>query len=293
MLIQATPGVGPMEPRALRRWASQRTRASSPAAWALVRALGTRRGAADFCCVYAYFRWADDLIDTPGRDPQRVRAFAQAQAERVQALVRGRPLASEHPPERALALALTRTDAPRLRQSVLRMTEALGFDARREPTPLSVEALAAQLGRVGDAYTLALLHAAEAPDPVPPGVFALARAATGVHHLRDLRVDLGLGYLNLPAAHAQAHGIRPESFTEAELLPYRLARAPALRAEFAAGLAALGGLGSWRARWLLRAFAWRYLRTLERLTRDPDPEPEHKAGGHPGEPGLAGVDPTR
>lgn len=246
------------------RWASATTRRASPGAWWLVHLLGTPEGARDFDGLYAYFRWADDRIDAPGRDPAATRDFAQAQAQKVAALTRGEPAALLELPERALGEAL-RGGAPRLLGAVERMFAALRFDAHRGADPLSPEELDAQLVRVGDAYTLALLHACAAPEPVPAGVFALARAATAVHHLRDLELDLGLGYLNLPAAHAAPLGVDPRAPTPAGLRAYRLARAPAIHAEFERGLAALGGLRSWPGRALLRAFAWRYQRALRAL----------------------------
>jgi len=239
-------------------------RRSHRAAWWLVRLLATREGARCFMRVYSYFRWADDVVDAPGRDAGAVRAFARDQRAWVEAALAG-AAAPEGLPQAALYEVIQRHRGdPLLASSLRTMWAALDFDARRGGAPITREDLEAQIRRVGDAFTDALLFAAGA-GPAPEGLRALARAATAVHHLRDLELDLALGYLNVPAEDARRFGFSPWSFTAAEATPYVRARREGVRADFRRGGAALGGLRGWRARLLFRAFAWRYARALERL----------------------------
>jgi phytoene/squalene synthetase len=224
-----------------------------------LRLFGTRAGAKRFFLVYAYFRWADDLVDAPERQPARVRAFMKAQLARLDRGEVGPELA-----ERCLGQALAESDDERLAQAVRTMARALDFDASRKGDPIRPDELQAQIRRVGDAYTLALLHAAEVTVPVPSELFLLARAATATHHLRDLLIDQDLGYLNLPQEHAERHGLPVRGFTAAALGPYIRERAEVIRPMFHQGLRASEGLPL-RARLLFRLFAWRYRRLLDRL----------------------------
>ncbi len=269
-----------MSPAALGAWAAGVVRGNSTATWALLRLFGTREGAHRFFLVYAYFRWADDIVDAPGRDPDRVRAFAASQRSLREGLLRGEP-GGESKAERCLALALDSSTDEGLRVAVSTMAEALEFDAGRAKEALTPLELQAQIRRVGDAYTQALLHATEVEGPVPDEVFQLARAATATHHLRDLLLDQQLGYHNLPREHAQAHGLPTHGFTAEQLGGYFHARAELIRPLFARGLAALDPLPL-RARLLLRLFAWRYARVLDGLVRGARRNPIRALQSEPG-----------
>ena len=236
-------------------------RANSVATWLSLRLFGTRAGARRFFLVYAYFRWADDRVDAPDRQPARVRAFMDEQLARLDRRDVGPELA-----ERCLGQALAESDDERLARAVRTMAEALDFDAGRTGEPIRPDELQEQIRRVGDAYTLALLHAAEVQVPVPEELFLLARAATATHHLRDLLIDQELGYLNLPREHADRHGLPVRGFTDEALKPYVRERAARIRPMFQRGLVACDGLPL-RARLLFGLFAWRYRRLLDRLAR--------------------------
>jgi hypothetical protein len=210
----------------------------------VLRLLATRDRFQTFAQVYAYFRWADDIVDAPGRDPREVCAFAAGQDE----LIAGRrPPAT--PEEQGLVEALK---VPAVRPAVHSMWSALVFDAARGEEPLAPEALDAQIARVGDAWTLAAAWAAGEDAALPGGVFELARAATRVHTLRDVSVDLTLGYRNFP----------PSATTDAGMRAWRREMAARARAGFAAGREALPGVRRRRARILLWLMAWRYERVL-------------------------------
>jgi phytoene/squalene synthetase len=242
---------GALDPGAADAWASACLRRSSLASWVLLRALCTRPGFVAFARVYGYFRWADDIVDAPGRDPAAVAAFVASQ----RALVAGqRP--PQAPPEVALRLALA--DATLL-PIVTGMWEALAFDAARGPAPLPHEALDRQVAHVGDAYLAAMWACSGAAGAPPPGLAALSRAATLTHVLRDLEIDLALGYVNLPP------GV-PAADTGA-VATWALRRCDDADARFAAGARVLATVRPWRTRWLVGVFAWRYRRILERLRR--------------------------
>ncbi len=221
-------------------WASAHLRRANPFVWWAMRAVCPRAGFRAFANVYGYFRWADDIVDAPGRDPARVRGFVVSQL----ALVHGERPAAELP-EAALLAGLAA--APALRPAVDRMWEALAFDAHRGPDVLADTELDAQVARVGDAWIDALWWCAGAGTP-PPGAREAARAATLVHVLRDRDVDRALGYRNGPDDPAWA-----------------AAGAAEAERRFVVGEAAIRGAGTWRARLLVRALVWKYRRTLRRI----------------------------
>lgn len=221
------------------------------------RELGFTTLALRFCCpaegfqafisVYAYFRWADDEIDRPGRDPVRTTAFAEARLAALHADDLGPSL-----PERALA-AVWRDPVwgARVRPSVLRMWEALAFDAGRTADPASVAEVEAQIARVGDAYLFALWGCSGAEGEAPPALYGLARGATRAHLVRDLHVDLAIGYRNVPVG--MEHAAWSADFAKRALV------------EIAAGRAALPAVTRRRTRWLLAIYAWKYERLALRL----------------------------
>ncbi len=206
-----------------------------------------------FARVYGYFRWADDIVDAPGRDPARVAAFVAAQ----QALVAGER-APVDAPETALCAAL---HDPRwgaaLLPIVTGMWDALAFDAARGPAPIPDDVLDRQVAHVGDAYLSALWICSGAEGAPPPDLFALSRAATLTHVLRDLRVDLALGYTNLPP------GV--DVTDPGAVAAWVRARCDDAEARFDEGACRLPEVRPRRTRWLVGLFAWRYRRVLAKV----------------------------
>lgn len=214
-----------------------------PGAW-LLRLLAPRAGWREFERLYRYFRWADDVVDAPGRDPAAVRRFLDTQ----RALLAGEREA-EAPPERALAAALARD--PAVREVALPMLEALAFDASRPPGPTDATLVRAQAARVGDAYLLALWRCFGAAGAPPPDLAMLARAACLMHLLRDRHIDRALGYENRPPL--------PSGEPQADEDWVRELSAEAA-AGFARGRACLPAVRGWRLRLVLALQAWRYAR---------------------------------
>jgi phytoene/squalene synthetase len=242
-----------LAPRDVDAWAVGLLRGTNPwAAW-LLRLLAPASGFRQFCRVYAYFRWADDVVDAPGRDPAAVRVFAARQRVRLDA--GGLP---EHPAEAAVDAALA--EAPALRVAVDGMWDALDFDVARGSGPLPDAEIEAQIARIGDAYLAGLAWCVGVREPLPPAVLELSRAATAAHQLRDLEVDLALGYCNVPVE--VLGGADPDP---AALAPWVRARARAQLARFDAGLAATRAVRPWRARIAIALFGWRYRRLAARL----------------------------
>lgn len=229
-------------------WARALTRERNGGVWWALWFAFSTRGLAAFERLYAYFRWADDVVDAPGREPPAVRAFV----ERQRRVVAGAE-APDTPGERAIVAVLSGELGERLRPAVDGMLAALAFDATRDRAPIPTEALAQQAERVGDAFVTALWVCAGEPGPLPNGVCELARASCLVHVVRDRALDRTLGYENRPAGPSGA------PVEDAEWVRTVSAEA---RAGFGKGEAGLLAPMRWRTRWLLRLYAGRYRRGL-------------------------------
>ncbi len=234
-------------------WARALTRARNGRAWWALWFAFSRHGLATFEALYAYFRWADDVVDAPDRREADVRAFVARQVR----IVAGQEPA-ESPGEQAIVAVLAGNDGDRLRPVVEGMLAALHFDAHRGPRPISPVELERQVERVGDAFVTALWVCAGEPGPLPGGLAELARAACFVHVLRDREIDRTLGYENRPPGPSGA------PMADAAWVPALAAEA---EARFHKGEAALSAAMGWRTRWLLRGYAGRYRRALPAATR--------------------------
>lgn len=208
---------------------------------------------AAFAATWAYFRWADDTVDVPGRDAAAAAAFVADQ----RALLTG-ARAPARPEEVAWQHALAHpTAGEALRAASLGMLDALAWDATRAATPPPRAEIDAQIARIGDAYVRAVWACTGAPGEPVPAAFALARAATAAHHVRDRHEDLALGYCNA-AADDLAGPVGP-----AALDAWAARRRGEIDADFARALGGLAGV-PWRTRLVLVALGWRYRLGLRR-----------------------------
>jgi phytoene/squalene synthetase len=215
------------------------------------------RGFVVASAVYAYFRWADDVVDAPGRDPAAVQRFMERQADIIQGAI-----PPVHPAERALRWALAHPDlGPRLLAPVSRMAEALGYDAHRGAGPIPEAELQRQVERIGDAFVGAVWVCSGAEGRPSEPALLLARAATATHMLRDRVEDQALGYCNLPRERFGTTAPPPGPALGAWLEE----RATELEGWFAAGLEASAGIQPARTRRLVRLLGERYRRVLAGL----------------------------
>ncbi|GDX80775.1 hypothetical protein LBMAG42_25860 [Deltaproteobacteria bacterium] len=229
-------------------WARALTRERNGRAWWALWLALPASGLATFERLYAYFRWADDVVDAPGRRQAEVALFV----ERQMLVVAGRT-APKTPGEHAIRAVLDGQDGVRLLAVVEEMLAALRFDTDRGPAPIPADALLAQAARVGGAFVNAVWICAGEPGALPVGVDQLAEAACLAHVIRDREIDRALGYENRPASASGA------PVDEAEWIRALTADADA---RFGKGETSLSAPMRWRTRWLLRQYAERYRRAL-------------------------------
>lgn len=191
------------------RLARSITWASSKQSYLTARLLADRDLADDCLRAYAYFRWADDMIDISLSSEAARIAFIQRQKNLIDSLYRGERPADLSPEESMLADLIAHDRAPEsgLRSFIRNFMAVIEFDAHRQGRLASraeLEAYTACLATAvmdGLQYFIGNGHAY-------PRTRNRTQAVTGAHithMLRDTCEDLSAGLVNIPAEHLAAH----------------------------------------------------------------------------------------
>ncbi len=166
----------------------------------------------DFFRAYAYFRWADDIIDTPTprSDDERIR-FVERQRELIDRLYRHERPGDLTPEEEIVADLISHDkDANSGLQSFIRnMLSVIEFDAFRKGRLVSQNELNVYTHRLGKSVTDGLLYFI-GNEHAYPGTETRYLAATGAHiahMLRDMCQDIADGFINIPREYLEEHGI--------------------------------------------------------------------------------------
>jgi phytoene/squalene synthetase len=173
----------------------------------------------DFYRAYAYFRWADDMVDMPASidtpsqsDDERI-SFIRRQRELIERLYRSERPSDLTPEEEIVAELVSRDkgETSGLQSFIRNMLAVIEFDARRRGRLISQDELTrysnclAQSVTDGLQYFISNGH----PYPITEGRYLAATAAHITHLLRDMLPDTADGFINIPREYLQAHGIGP------------------------------------------------------------------------------------
>jgi len=193
------------------------TREASKQSYLIARLLADRDLVDDCLRAYAYFRWADDVVDAQGRPAAERIAFIERQTALVDALYRNeRP--EDLTPEEAILADLIEHDRGEnsgLQEYIRSFIEVLSFDARRKGKTISQAELTCYSNRLGKAVTDAIQYfiGNEHTYPDTDNRYLAATAAHITHMLRDMVDDLEQGFVNIPQEWlaAQQTGLDPEA----------------------------------------------------------------------------------
>jgi phytoene/squalene synthetase len=195
--------------------AGQHTRRSSPFTYRLSQLLLPASRRPFFHALYAYFRAVDNQVDAPWAGADRNFAFLQRQAWLVERLYdqTTAQLTLENEAEALLALLIAddARQGARLKRSLLGMLASIRYDAVRSGgLPLQTE-LDHYIKLEASSYLrmmLAFCCPSAAVDDLPTPYEGIA--GKWIHLLRDFRIDVARGVINLSRQDAARHGIRPE-----------------------------------------------------------------------------------
>ncbi|HVM72761.1 MAG TPA: squalene/phytoene synthase family protein [Anaerolineales bacterium] len=204
------------------RLAHSITWASSKQSYLTARLLADP-GLVDDCLrAYAYFRWADDMIDISLSGAAARTAFIERQKALIDSLYQGERPAGLCPEEAMLAdlIAHNCTPASGLHSFIYNFMAVIEFDAHRQGRLASRAEL--------DAYTTCLATAVMdglqyfiGNGHVYPHTYNRNLAVIGAHithMLRDMLEDLPAGLVNIPAEVLEAQGITMDEIDSNEKL---------------------------------------------------------------------------
>jgi len=257
---------------------ARQTRRASMQSYLTIRALADPAYRADAFALYAYFRWLDDEVD------ERLGSVA----DRAALVVRERrlladavdpaassPRSAATPQERLLVDLVrgrddgVRTDASGARQSIASMLDVMAFDAARRGRPVTQAELDAYTHSLAVAVTEALHHCIGhgCGAPHDDSRYVAVTGAHVAHMLRDLRQDVAVGYVNVPAE-VLATGLSPDVPDDPDLRAWVEARVGYARSCFATARAYLARLESARCRLAGHAYLARFEWVLDAIERD-------------------------
>jgi len=199
------------------------TWAGSKQSYLTARLLADRDLVDDCLRAYAYFRWADDVVDISLQSGAERTAFIARQKMLIENLYRGDRSADLRPEEEMLADLIAHDRGPDsgLRSFIFNFMAVIEFDARRNGrlvTRWELSAYTAWLATAvmdGIQYFIGNGH----PYPKTADRTLAVVGAHLVHMLRDTLEDLPAGFVNVPAEDIQGRGIRLE---EVESESFRL-----------------------------------------------------------------------
>ncbi len=221
---------------------------------------------------YAYFRWADDVVDEHLTTREERLAFIRGQQDLIERLYAGeRP--GELGLEETMIAELIRHDRqPRsgLRSYIENFLAIIEFDAERKGRRITNEELRTYTDQLALAVTDAIQYFIRNGYPYPEDArrIAGARAAHITHMLRDMREDLPEGYANIPSEFLDAHAIEPGAIDSAAFREWVKSRVEEAREDFRLGKAYIDGLDVLRTKIAARWYCARFEHILDTIEAD-------------------------
>lgn len=187
------------------------TRASSKQSYLIARLLVDKDLVNDCLRAYAYFRWADDVIDEAAQSAGERIAFIKRQKGIVDSLYRNERPSDLSPEEEMVAdlIEHDRGENSGLQSFIRYFIEVLEFDAHRKGRLISQAELTWYSGCLGKAVTDAIQYfiGNDHSYPSAENRYLAATAAHIAHMLRDMSDDLAEGFVNIPQEWLEAHSI--------------------------------------------------------------------------------------
>ena len=221
---------------------------------------------------YAYFRWADDVVDKLLTTKEERVAFIRGQRSLIEKLY-----ASQKPEElqseEALIADLIKNDRgyrSGLRSYIENFLAIIEFDAERKGRRITEAELDSYTGRLALAVTDAIQYFIRNGHPYPDDQrrTAGARAAHIAHMLRDMRKDLPEGYSNIPNEYLERNGIKPEDIDSPAFLDWVKGRVGKAREEFRQGKIYIDELDVLRTKLAAQWYCARFEHILDTIEED-------------------------
>lgn len=221
---------------------------------------------------YAYFRWADDVVDEHLKTREERLAFIRGQRDLIERLYRGERPGDLGLEETMIAELIRHDRQPHsgLQSYIENFLAIIEFDAQRKGQRISAEELRVYTDRLALAVTDAIQYFIKNGYPYPEDGrrIAGARAAHVTHMLRDMREDLPEGYANIPSEYLAEHGIEPNAIESPAFREWVKSRVVEAKEGFAAGKTYIDGLDVLRTKIAARWYCARFEHILDTIEAD-------------------------
>jgi phytoene/squalene synthetase len=244
----------------------------------------------DFYQAYAYFRWADDIVDAPASvdaaasvgasasndvssrsDAERI-AFIKRQRELIDRLYRNQRPDDLTPEEEMVANLIShdRGENSRLQSFIRNMFAIIEFDAYRKGRLISQAELTwysdclAKSVTDGIQYFVGNGHSY----PATEDRYQAAIAAHIAHLLRDTFLDTADGFINIPREYLETHGISPEDVDSPPFRAWVRGRVELARGYFREGKRYLDEQDGLRCKIVGYSYCARFEGVLDTIERD-------------------------
>jgi phytoene/squalene synthetase len=220
---------------------------------------------------YAYFRWADDMIDIRFQSRSDRIAFINRQKMLVENLYHSKHPADLCPEEEMLAdlISHDRGHDSGLRSFIVNFMAVIEFDASRKGSQVTRGELSTYTARLATAVMDGIQYFIGNGIPYPKTVDR-SLAVVGahlVHMLRDTLEDIPAGYINIPVEDIKARGICLENISDDPFRSWVKETVERARACLVAGKHYIDSLDVLRCKlagvWYCARFEW-FLDTIQR-----------------------------
>jgi len=251
------------------------TKAASKQTYYTIRFLADHNRAADAYRAYAYFRWVDDILDSPlgpANETLERSAFTQRQKSLLDRCYRGASIGDANIQEQML-IELVQRDTQKNSglQSYLRnMMAVMAFDAERRGRVISQNELTEYTRWLAMAVTEALHYfiGHHGYSPQNDARYLAVSAAHITHMLRDSYDDAQAGYFNIPREVLDANHITPQDVGSAACRIWVRSRVQLARSYFQYGKEYFRQVGNLRCRLAGFAYIARFEWLLDTIERD-------------------------
>jgi len=228
------------------------TWASSKQSYLTARLLADRDLVDDCLRAYAYFRWADDMIDIHLQTSDDQATFIVRQQALIESLYRGERPADLCPQEDMLADLVVHDRRPHsgLQSFIRNFMTVIAFDANRRGQVVGRRELSAYMTCLGTAVMDGLLYFIGNRHSYPrtPDRTQAVIGAHLTHMLRDMREDLLAGFINIPAEDIAFYGISLDHAEEEAFRQWVLRQVEEAKRCFREGQAYIESLDMLRAK---------------------------------------------
>jgi phytoene/squalene synthetase len=248
------------------------TWASSKQSYLTARLLADHDLVDDCLRAYAYFRWADDVIDISLQSSAERTAFIARQKNLIETLYRKYRPDDLSPEEEILAdlIAHDRGAESGLRSFIRNFMAVIAFDAERKGQHVTRHELTTYTVSLATAVMDGLLYfiGNGTPYPKTPDRNLAVLGAHLTHMLRDMRQDLPVGFVNIPLEDLNGRGLRPNDSESEAMRAWVREQVQQARHYFAAGKNYIDSVEVLRCRLAGVWYCARFERLLDIIERD-------------------------